>query len=65
MSHDLEPIVDVTRKVVSVVEEEGGYDVTLECGHQSWWAIDPPQQTAYCSQCLDLLIDKLRESKKS
>ena len=53
---------DVLKKVVSVVAEEGGYAVTLECGHDSWWAIDPPQQTAYCSQCLDVLIARLKES---
>jgi hypothetical protein len=63
MSELSKPEEFVLRKVVSMVEEEGGYAVLLECGHESFWAIDPPQQTAYCSQCLDLLIDKLRESK--
>ena len=61
----LEPAGEiVTRKVVAIRrDEEGAFEVELECGHRSIWFIDPPLGRSYCSQCLDDLIEKLREGK--
>jgi hypothetical protein len=66
MSRNLEPLTPPElgpRKVVSVTPEEGGFDVLLECGHKSWWAIEPPMHTAHCSQCLDEVLERLRKEK--
>jgi hypothetical protein len=64
MSRNLEPLADVTRRVVSIRREEDGqgYEVELACGHRSIWVVDPPQDRAYCSQCLDELIKRLKQT---
>lgn len=53
---------DVRRKVVSVTPEEDGWSVELECGHKSFWIMCPPLNDGYCSQCLDVLIARLKQS---
>ena len=67
MSHDLKPLTPPEevgpRKVVSVVSKGDGWEVTLECGHESWWEYDPPTYTAHCSQCLDAYLERLRAQK--
>jgi hypothetical protein len=52
------------RKVISILAEDGGYEVTLECGHHSWWAIAPPLRQAHCSRCLDLVLERLKKGKQ-
>lgn len=67
MSRNLEPITPPElgpRKVVSVTPHEDGFEVMLECGHLSYWAIDPPEKTAHCSQCLDEMLERLRKAKR-
>lgn len=47
-------------RVVSVVEEEGGFLATLTCGHTIWFAVAPPKELV-CTECINELVDAMRE----
>lgn len=53
------------KKVMEVRAEDGGWRVLLECGHESWWAIEPPIEYASCSQCLNDVVEALKKEKAS
>ncbi|MBZ5579543.1 MAG: hypothetical protein LAP40_23530 [Acidobacteriia bacterium] len=68
MSRNLLPIVppELRPKRVETVTREGdGFLVILECGHKSFWAIDPPTEQVSCSQCLDVAIERMRKARPS
>lgn len=47
-----------THPIDSIVPDDGGFTVTLTCGHSCWWAILPPTgPLIYCSQCLQAALD--------
>jgi hypothetical protein len=62
------------RTVVQCTEFEGGYDVTLSCGHRSYFAIAPAKNLFNfgplgdgglpCAQCVNILVDRKRGLKK-
>jgi hypothetical protein len=62
MSRELVPIVNVTRRVVSIERDDDGcFEVVLECGHRDTWVLNPPTATVHCAQCLDALIERLKQ----
>lgn len=47
------------RDVMRVEVEDGGFAVTLSCGHVIWCAVMPIERS-HCGQCLDDLIAQIR-----
>ena len=52
------------KKVISSIQEGLGWDVKLECGHQTWFATEPGSRS-FCGQCLDAFIQKSKAARRS
>jgi len=44
--------------------EHEGYKLELECGHSIWSAIMPHAEAAFCGQCLQQLVQQIREMQE-
>ena len=51
------------KKVISRVQEGLGWDVKLECGHQTWFATEPGSQS-FCGECLNEFVQRSKAARK-
>lgn len=51
------PLEQFERAPMTIEKVEGGNQITLECGHTTFTAIEG-QTRFYCSQCLEEYLDR-------
>lgn len=53
---------ELQQKAVVQKRQDGlGWDATLECGHQVWFATEPGSRS-FCGVCLDAFVQRARRA---